>query len=111
MRCVFVEAPIPIPSLYLASCFTPWALLLYPCVTPANNPFMKTRNAVGSVWGLGLRNPYTFAFEANVPQAVPRMFINDVGWDSAEEINAGAPGANYGWPNSEVGCLGVGMAY
>src|SRR5262249_43782650 len=30
-----------------------------------------------------------------------RMFINDVGFNTWEEINDGAPGANYGWPATE----------
>ena len=72
------------------------------------NPFLNNRSAVGSIWAWGLRNPYTFAFEASVPR--PRMFINDVGWDTAEEVNVGVRGANYGWPNSEVRCCGHGGA-
>jgi hypothetical protein len=49
---------------------------------------------------LGLRNPYTFA----VQPGTGRIFINDVGAGSWEEINNGVPGANYGWPNCEGQC-------
>jgi glucose/arabinose dehydrogenase len=62
---------------------------------PTDNPFYG--RALGpnrAIWALGLRNPYTFA----VQPGSGRIFINDVGQDSFEEINAGSAGANYGWP-------------
>ena len=65
---------------------------------PTDNPFFNT--AVGdnrSIWALGLRNPFTFAFQ---PGTV-RMFINDVGESRWEEINDGIAGSNYGWPDTE----------
>lgn len=65
---------------------------------PADNPFFNT--AVGanrSIWALGLRNPFTFAFQPGTG----RMFINDVGQNTWEEINEGLAGSNYGWPTSE----------
>ena len=61
---------------------------------PANNPFFGTASGVNrSIWALGLRNPFTMAFERNTE----RLFINDVGENTWEEINLGAAGANYGW--------------
>src|SRR5207253_1134453 len=48
-------------------------------------------------WAMGLRNPFTFAFQP----FGSRMFINDVGQNTWEEINDGIVGSNYGWPNSE----------
>lgn len=51
-----------------------------------------------AIWAVGLRNPFTFAFN---PGGTPAMFINDVGGGSWEEVNNGLPGANYGWPNTE----------
>jgi glucose/arabinose dehydrogenase len=65
---------------------------------PADNPFFGT--AVGnnrSIWAFGLRNPFTFAFQPGTG----RLFINDVGQDSWEEINDGIAGSNYGWPTTE----------
>src|SRR5215208_5298067 len=65
---------------------------------PADNPFFNT--AVGnnrSIWALGLRNPFTFAFQPGTG----RLFINDVGQSAWEEINDGIAGSNYGWPNTE----------
>jgi glucose/arabinose dehydrogenase len=64
---------------------------------PTDNPFFTT--ATGNrraIWALGLRNPFTFAFEPGST----RLYINDVGDAIWEEINEGAPGANYGWPAS-----------
>jgi glucose/arabinose dehydrogenase len=65
---------------------------------PGDNPFFSA--ATGSeraIWALGLRNPFTFAFQ----NGTGRMFINDVGQNTWEEINDGLAGANYGWPNVE----------
>ena len=65
---------------------------------PEDNPFFNI--AAGnnrSIWALGLRNPFTFAFQPGTG----RMFINDVGQDSFEEINDGIAGSNYGWPATE----------
>jgi glucose/arabinose dehydrogenase len=65
---------------------------------PEDNPFNAT--AVGdnrAIWALGLRNPYTFAFQ----QLSGKMFINDVGENTWEEVNLGKKGANYGWPDTE----------
>jgi glucose/arabinose dehydrogenase len=65
---------------------------------PADNPFANS--ALGknrAIWALGLRNPFTFAVQAGSG----RLFINDVGESSWEEIDEGAVGANYGWPATE----------
>jgi glucose/arabinose dehydrogenase len=65
---------------------------------PVDNPFYNVATGDNrAIWALGLRNPFTFAIH---PQT-GRMFINDVGESSWEEINEGMPGANYGWPNTE----------
>ncbi|MBK9124326.1 MAG: PQQ-dependent sugar dehydrogenase [Chloroflexi bacterium] len=65
---------------------------------PADNPFYGTASGENrSIWALGLRNPFTFAVHPNTGQ----IFINDVGPSSGsfEEVNLGAAGANYGWPD------------
>ena len=65
---------------------------------PTDNPFFNTASGNNrSIWALGLRNPFTFAFQPGTG----RMFINDVGQNSWEEINDGIAGSNYGWPNTE----------
>jgi glucose/arabinose dehydrogenase len=59
---------------------------------PTNNPFYNTATgAHRAIWTLGLRNPFTFAFQPGTG----RMFINDVGEISWEEINEGIAGSNY----------------
>jgi glucose/arabinose dehydrogenase len=65
---------------------------------PNDNPFFNQATGVNrAIWALGLRNPFTFAFQPGTG----RMLINDVGAGSWEEINEGIAGSNYGWPNSE----------
>ncbi|HYU97185.1 MAG TPA: PQQ-dependent sugar dehydrogenase [Pyrinomonadaceae bacterium] len=53
-----------------------------------------------AIWSVGLRNPYTFTFQP----VSGRMFINDVGQNSWEEINDGISGSNYGWSICEGAC-------
>ena len=68
---------------------------------PTDNPFFNTATGANrSIWALGLRNPFTFGFQPNTG----RMFINDVGAGSWEEINDGIAGSNYGWPTCEGAC-------
>ncbi|HKY36420.1 MAG TPA: PQQ-dependent sugar dehydrogenase [Polyangiaceae bacterium] len=65
---------------------------------PTDNPFFNTAMGVNrSIWALGLRNPFTFAFQ----RGTTRLFINDVGESTWEEINDGIAGSNYGWPTTE----------
>lgn len=65
---------------------------------PPDNPFFAQASGKNrAIWAMGLRNPFTFSFQSGST----RMFINDVGQNTYEEINDGAAGTNYGWPNSE----------
>src|SRR5262249_14360225 len=65
---------------------------------PADNPFYTVASGQNrAIWALGLRNPYTFAFH----RTTGRLFINDVGENTWEEIDDGIRGANYGWPETE----------
>ncbi|MEK6283182.1 MAG: PQQ-dependent sugar dehydrogenase, partial [Acidobacteriota bacterium] len=65
---------------------------------PSDNPFFNSATGLNrSIWALGLRNPFTFAIQPGTG----RMFINDVGQVTWEEINDGIAGSNYGWPNTE----------
>jgi glucose/arabinose dehydrogenase len=68
---------------------------------PTDNPFYN--DATGdnrAIWALGLRNPFTFAFQPGTG----RLFINDVGETTFEEIDDGLAGANYGWQDCEGPC-------
>src|SRR5215813_1833430 len=68
---------------------------------PTDNPFFSMATGDNrSIWALGLRNPFTFAFQPGTG----RMFINNVGLSTWEEINDGIAGANYGWPVCEGFC-------
>ena len=68
---------------------------------PTDNPFFNTATGDNrAIWALGLRNPFTFSFQPGVG----RMFINDVGQSTWEEINDGIAGSNYGWQICEGAC-------
>lgn len=65
---------------------------------PADNPFFgQTTGNNRAIWAIGLRNAFTFAFQPGTAL----MYLNEVGNYAFEEINAGRPGGNYGWPDTE----------
>ena len=70
---------------------------------PADNPTAfdgvggSPAGANRAIWALGLRNPFAFAFQPGTG----KLFLNDVGENAFEEIDAGRAGANYGWPQTE----------
>lgn len=65
---------------------------------PSDNPFYGTASGQNrAIWALGLRNPFSFS----VQPGTGRIFINDVGQSTWEEINDGIAGSNYGWPVTE----------
>ena len=70
---------------------------------PSDNPTSfpgitgSTTGLNRAIWAVGLRNPFTFAFQPGTG----RMFINDVGQNTWEEINDGIAASNYGWALSE----------
>jgi len=66
---------------------------------PADNPYSSSTSQVTKkIWCLGLRNPYTLAFQPGTG----KLFINNVGADNWEEIHDGtAAGKNFGWPAVE----------
>lgn len=67
---------------------------------PSDNPFVGQQTARGEIWAPGFRNPFTFA----VHPTDGRIFVNDVGESTWEEINQLQKGANYGWPTCEGSC-------
>ncbi len=60
---------------------------------PADNPFASGGGAP-EVWAYGLRNPYRAGFDRGTGE----LWIGDVGQGRREEVDIGAPGANFGWP-------------
>jgi glucose/arabinose dehydrogenase len=65
----------------------------------ASNPFFDgdLDSNQSKVFYSGLRNPYRFSFDP--VSGLP--ILGDVGWNTWEEINTGAPGSNFGWPYYE----------
>ncbi len=65
---------------------------------PADNPFAQLDDHRGEIWGLGLRNPWGFAFDKETGD----LFIPDVGHIRREEVNyqpaSSGGGNNFGWP-------------
>jgi glucose/arabinose dehydrogenase len=82
---------------------------------PSDNPFRGAnstrcnetgRTTPGTIcqetYAWGLRNPFRLGFDSNA--AGTRFFINDVGANAWEEIDAGQAGADYGWNVREGHC-------
>ena len=72
---------------------------------PSDNPFFDGAGPnKDAIWAYGLRNPYRLSWD--VPTG--NLYIADVGGNdnstAFEELNLGAPGANYGWPLCEGPC-------
>lgn len=70
---------------------------------PTDNPFYDGAGPnFDAIWALGLRNPFRAYYDA----PTGRLIIGDVGGNTystaIEEIDIGARGANYGWPNVET---------
>ena len=65
---------------------------------PIDNPFYKTAKGENrAIYALGLRNPFTFSIQPKTG----KIFVNDDGQASWEEINEIKAGGNYGWPVAE----------
>lgn len=65
---------------------------------PAGNPFTTGSEQRRRVWAYGLRNPFTF----DIQPGTGKIFVNDVGQGSWEEIDdATNGGLNFGWPTAE----------
>ena len=66
---------------------------------PSDNPFVhQTTGRNQAIWALGLRNPFTAAFQPGTG----RYYIDDVGESSWEEIDLGVAGANYGFTGGQT---------
>ena len=61
---------------------------------PADNPFVKTKDAIPGIWSYGHRNPQGLAMD-------PRdgsLYDTEHGPRGGDELNLILPGPNYGWP-------------
>jgi glucose/arabinose dehydrogenase len=65
----------------------------------ASNPFYDgdPNSNQSKVFYSGIRNSFRFTFDPVTGLPV----MGEVGWNSWEEINTGAPGSNFGWPYLE----------
>ncbi|MEP7114491.1 MAG: PQQ-dependent sugar dehydrogenase [Ilumatobacteraceae bacterium] len=65
---------------------------------PPDNPYATTNTgSFRAIWAIGLRNPFTFGIQPGTG----RIFVDDVGAMTWEEIDEGVAGGNYGWPTTE----------
>lgn len=60
---------------------------------PADNPFVKTPGALGSIWSYGHRNPEGLDFDP----VTGLLWETEHGPVGGDEINIIEPGKNYGW--------------
>jgi len=61
---------------------------------PTDNPFVKTPNAIGSVWSYGHRNPQGLYYD----KKEDLIWENEHGPKGGDELNIIKKSANYGWP-------------
>lgn len=70
----------------------------------ADNPFVQNGDLTSNrskVYQLGFRNPFRFTFTPDSTATNVKTIVGDVGWFSAEELNTGGKGGNFGWPYFE----------
>nr|MDQ2996620.1 PKD domain-containing protein [Chloroflexota bacterium] len=76
------------------------------CYDPAPGGNKTAINTDGKkcqeTYAWGFRNPFRFAIDPNVTNL--RVFVNDVGENTWEEIDDAQPGANHGWSTREGHC-------
>ncbi|HET7273457.1 MAG TPA: PQQ-dependent sugar dehydrogenase [Rubrobacter sp.] len=66
---------------------------------PSDNPFyVSTSGNNRAIYALGVRQPYSLDVLSGT---LLKLYINDVGEDSWEEIDQAVSAANYGWPTYE----------
>lgn len=72
---------------------------------PEDNPFVKTKDAIPSIWSYGHRNPQGLVMD-------PRdgsLYSTEHGPRGGDELNLIKPAANYGWPIVTLGMNYSGM--
>ncbi|OLB79789.1 MAG: hypothetical protein AUI14_09205, partial [Actinobacteria bacterium 13_2_20CM_2_71_6] len=85
---------------------------------PAGNPFSGTGTArcntapissgkCQEIYAYGFRNPFRIAADPNASGT--RIFVDDVGQNTTEEVDQLAAGANFGWPKCEGSCGTAGL--
>jgi glucose/arabinose dehydrogenase len=67
-----------------------------PYAIPSNNPFVRSSVNRQEIWGVGLRNPWRYAFD----RRTGLLYVADVGqsgWEEVHVVPADRPSVNYGW--------------
>jgi aldose sugar dehydrogenase len=72
---------------------------------PDDNPFPDASGAGPLVYATGFRNPFRLTFTPD-----GQLLVVDVGQSEWEELNLVTAGGNYGWPDAEGPCNGIGTA-
>lgn len=83
---------------------------------PGSNPYQGANSAdcktgaqptkeCRQIVAQGLRNPFRIAADPNTSGTTTRIFVNDVGQSTSEEIDELSIGANFGWPEREGNCV------
>ena len=71
-----------------------------PYTIPSNNPFAGQTTNRPEIWGIGLRNPWRYAFDF----ATGNLYVADVGQNAFEEVHVVSStqaSVNYGWNTME----------
>lgn len=66
---------------------------------PDDNPFVGRKDAMPSIWALGVRNPQGLVYDA----AGDLLWETEHGPRGGDELNIIRKGANYGWPLATYG--------
>jgi glucose/arabinose dehydrogenase len=72
---------------------------------PEDNPFVKTKDALPSIWSYGHRNPQGLAMDARDGS----LYDTEHGPRGGDELNLVLSGRNYGWPVITLGMNYNGM--
>jgi len=83
-----------------------------PFELPHDNPWGGSKEALGEVWAIGLRNPWRYSWDDQ-----GRLIAADVGQNHWEEVGFVVAGGNHGWNIREgrhchqpaIGCVETGM--
>lgn len=75
---------------------------------PDDNPLLdQTEGKYQAIYAYGFRNPYTMSMS----RKTGKIFVNDVGTESYEEVNEVKPGQYYGWSYFEGPIAGTGYQF
>jgi aldose sugar dehydrogenase len=74
-------------------------------MVPADNPFVNVPGDNPYIYAYGFRNAFRLTFTPT-----GQLLVADVGQNAWEEVDNVVAGGNYGWPNAEGPCNGIGVS-